>query len=158
MITPPNGTPSFYAAILEKPAAEFLVSLLAPQFVRGGDIKEAMITSMDFNNDVEATVELQTAVKEIADNLIDFHQEIDTAERFNPLFLPKTKDLYDLVEVNDDGEITTIDGFQNPFVVMYSKTSIENHPNVIEGRVVYRQFALPPLHESLEAYQEPLLS
>ena len=158
MITPPAGTQSFYAAILEKPAAEFLIGLLAPEFVKTEHIKEAMITSADFRSDIEAAVELQEAVKEITDNITDFDQQSETIDRFNPLFFPKTKDLYSVAELDDTGEVIAIDGFQNPYIVMHSRTSTELYPNVIEGRVVYRQFELPSMQESLEVYQEPMLS
>ena len=158
MITPPANTPSFYVALFEEPAARFVVGLVAESFGKTDDIREVMVTSKDFASDVLATVELQDGTSEIASHMVEIDEQCDVSTTYNPLFLPKTKSLYDTVEVDDDGDIVSIDGFHNPFTTVTIKMSIEDHPNFIDAKVVYKQFELPSLHTSLEAHMEPLLS
>jgi hypothetical protein len=157
MITPPLSTPSFYSAIFEQPAAKFVIGLVAASFAKNDDIDQVLVTSKDFTSDIEATVELQNGTKEVASHLVDVDEEIDVASKFNPIFLPPTEDLYEKVEIDHEGDVIEIDGFTNPFAIMTMKISIEECPNVIEAKVNYKQFPMPPIHEAL-AGKEVLLS
>lgn len=150
MITPPFKSPVFYTLLLEKPAAQFIVGLVASSFAKNEDIEQVMVTSQDFTSDIEATVELQTGAQEIASNLVDVDEQFDCATKFNPMYLPNKENIYEAVEVDDEGDVIEVDGFKNPFIAMTLQYSLENHPNVIDAKVTYKQFALPPLHAALE--------
>ncbi len=142
MITPPKGTTSFYAAIFDKPAAEFIVGLLAPHFSKSGVVKDAMITSLDFESDINAVLELQHGVADVVNGITGFDEEVHMDEKFNPIYLPTTTDFLQYAELNEDDEIVGIDGFNSPFVIMSTSITVEDCPNVIEGRALYRQFTL----------------
>ena len=156
MITPP--TSSFYVAMFKEQAARFVVSLLAPSFGKNSDVMDVMVTSKDFVSDVQAIVELQDSTSEIAGHMVEIDEELNVITKFNPLFMPKTGNLYDVVDVDDEGDVVSIDGFENPFTSMTIKYSVHDCQDFINARVVYRQFELPSLHTSLEVHMEPLLS
>ncbi len=158
MITPPLSAPSFYTAIFEGDAAKFVVGLVAESFAKNDDIKQVMVTSQDFTNDISAIVELEESTREVVSHLVDADEIIDTVVKYNPLFLPHAESLHDVVETDEEGDIISVDGFSNPFSVMTMKHSVPEHPNVVEAKVVYKQFDLPPLINELEGNKEVLLS
>lgn len=143
MITPPQNQPVFYSALLEETAASFVLGLLAPQSAMFGDVEQVMVTSLDFTSDITATVELKEAAQEIAFHLVDIDEEIDVAEKYNPIYLAKKGDkIYDDVVIDHEGDIIEIQGFADPFVTMSLNVSIEDAPNVISAKVKYKQFQL----------------
>lgn len=158
MITPPESTSCFYTAFFEKTAAQFVVGLLAESFSRNNDIEQALITSKDFPSDIECINELKNAVEDVSANIVLDDDEIEIITRFNPIFLPKESDLYDVVDLNDEGDVIAIDGFASPYITMSLAVSTDEMANIIEGKVIYRQFNLPPAHVTLETNMEPLLS
>ncbi len=158
MITPPKGTTSFYAAIFEKPAAQFFISLIAPEFSKTGEIKEAMITSVDFESDVNAVVEMQNGIADVIDAVTGFDEEVHLDEQFNPIYLPTTKDFLDYAELNEDDDIVGIKGFNTPFVIMNCSVATQDHPKVITAKALYRQFALTTDDSGSFAQPEILLS
>lgn len=150
MITPPFKNPIFYSLLLEKSAAQYVIGLVAESFAKNDDIEQVMVTSQDFTSDVEATVELQTGAQEIASNLVDVDEEFDCTAKYNPMYLPFNENIYDVVEVDDEGDVVEVAGFKNPFITMTLQYSLENQPNVIDAKVLYKQFNLPALHTALE--------
>jgi hypothetical protein len=150
MITPPLHAPVFYSAILEGDAANFLTSLLTDTFAKSGDIQKVMITSQDFTSDIAAANELHEGTREIASHITAFDEEVDTVTRYNPMLLPKENAIFDLAELDHDGDILTVDGFASPYVMLTTKISTTSHPEVIDGKVVFKQFEISELNKGLE--------
>lgn len=158
MITPPDSTSCFYSAHFEKSAAQFMIGLLAESFASSDDVSQVLITSTDFKSDVEATVELQDGLDEVSCNIVDSDDEVEFITKYNPIFLPSDFNLLDFAELDDKGDITSVDGFTSPFISMMTSISTPEMPNIIEAKVMYKQFDLPPLHTSLDTSKEVLLS
>jgi len=156
VITPPLSTPSFYTAVFEHDAAHFVLGLLAGRDAVK-DIEQLMVTSLDMPSDVQCTNELRAATDEVMSHVTDDADEVDTEIHFNPMYLPILKEnLFDKVEVDSDGDIVAIDGFGNPFISMSLKHSIPDFPGIVEARVNYKQFPLPPMNEMLEQHEQLL--
>jgi hypothetical protein len=145
MIFAPVGNTSIYQALFEKDAARFVAGLVAPKTAH--DIDQVLILSIDLP-DIQAINELQEGAKEVSFN-IDSGDEGDTLTRFNPLYLPTEKDISAEVELDSDGDVEAIAGFDNPFVAMTLKHSQPEFLNIIDASVVYNEFFLPPMHEAL---------
>lgn len=158
MITPPETTACFYSAHFEKSAAQFMIGLLAESFSRVDDVAQVLITSVDFSSDVQATVELQEGLDEVSANIVLDDDEIEFYTKFNPIYLPNTINLLDVAELDDQGDVVSIDGFASPFVTMMITVSTDEMAHIIEGKVSYKQFDLPPIHVSLDANRETVLS
>jgi len=155
MIKLPNTAPCFYAATFEKLAAQFVVGLVTESFGLGDDIAEVLVTSTDMTSDIEAIGELQEGLEEVASHLIDFEEEdeIEFLTKYNPLYLPNSGDLYDTIDVDDKGDVVAIDGFSTPFVVMSIKMSMEDMPELMDGKVMFKPFELPTIHEALSNHE-----
>lgn len=155
MIIPPVNTTSFYAAVFKEPAANLLIGLIAKSFAERNEIGQVLVTSLDFESDVIATVELQNGLTELVKQM---NVEHNVKTKFNPLFLPSTTSLYDVVDVDESGDISTIDGFNSPFTLMTVKIDTDQITDMADAKVMFRQFELPQLHVSLESHKEVSIS
>jgi hypothetical protein len=140
MIVPPISTQSFYTALLEKNAAQFIVNLLSPSNIQ--DVDQVLIVSQSINSDVQATNELLYGVNEVMLNIANMDEHIETTVMYNPLYLPKA-DTLAAVDFDNNGNILTVDGFASPFISMTIKTNIKEQPPLIDAKVNYKQFELP---------------
>lgn len=139
MITPPHSTTAFYSMLLERGAAAPVLTLLGATLV---DVERLLVTSKDLASDIQAVNELTAAASVI-------EAALPTATRstqHNPLYLPVASDLLDQIDADTTGEITAIAGFNSPFITMTLALK-EEGCTMVEGKVVYRPFQLPALHE-----------
>ena len=147
MITAPYGTPSFYVLNLEEQSAKTFMRFLLPK--ENKHIDKGYITSADFADDISATNELQTAMKDLAARAYHSSMLKETIE-FNPLYLPGNSELLEKsVELDQDGNIDSIAGFKNPFIVMNSELGPDVNRDEVQGRVAYKQFELPAFEDML---------
>lgn len=145
MITPPINTPSFYTAMLENSAAQFVTGLLTANDVN--DITHVLITSQNITSDVLAAHELQTGVDKVMLNVLRVGEAPQSEIKFNTIYLPTKvdSDLFDTVQHDDEGDIIKIDGFLNPFISISIKLSTPDERGTIDANVNYKQFKLPTL-------------
>ena len=158
MITPPETASCFYSAHFEQSAAQFMIGLLAESFAVCDDVNQVLITSTDFRSDIEAASELRCGLEEVSVNLVDDDADIEFITKYNPIFLPNVANLLDIAELDDKGDIIMIDGFASPYISMMTSVSTDETPNIIEAKVLYKQFELPALHIELGVNKEVLLS
>jgi hypothetical protein len=143
MIVPPAGTPAFYTVLFEEPAAKKLAKLMSPSSV---DVEQIIVTSLDLGSDIEATNELDAAVRSLFEG-----QKYDHTMKFNPIYLPiEGEELSTKLELDHDGDLTAIDGFASPYVSASIKLSIEDYPDVVDGAINFKQFELPTMRELID--------
>lgn len=152
MITPPAFVPCFYTVLFEKPASPQLMKLMAP--TKGGDIEQVLVTSKDISSDIMAVHELENGVNQVVAGLA---VSVDRQHTFNPIYLPMDpNDLAEKLEVDKDGDIQAVAGFGNPYISSHLQLSTEERPDMIDGKVCFKQFPLPQFTEMVE--KQPLLS
>ena len=143
MITPP--TKSFFAIHIAGEAADIVMNKLSPETMT--DIREAILISDDFNEDIEATNTMDAAVEKLRLQLGD---ELTVATTHNPLYIPSTQAQLDSVlegdPSNDNFKFTGMDG--NPFT-MKSISITRHEEEVITAKVACHQFDLPSYTEIL---------
>lgn len=146
MITPPAFTPCFYTVLFEKQVSQELMKIMAPS--KGGDVDQVLVTSGDFTSDIEATVELENAVSTIMKSAaIEFDRQLT----YNPMYLPiKPDKLMESLEVDKQGEILAVAGFANPFIAAHLQLSTTERPDVVDGKICFKQFPLPAFNEIFE--------
>lgn len=144
MITPPLATQSYYVALFEKPLAQIISGLLAPTFNK--DIETVMVNSIDMDSDITATVEMQGAANAVIK--LAGIEDVDQLIEFNPMYLPVSPDkMFDNVELDNDGDITSVSGFDNPYVSAKMTASSPEFPVFMDAKINYHQFALPEARE-----------
>lgn len=152
MITPPSFVPCFYTVLFEKPATPQLMKLMAP--TKGGDIEQVLLTSKDIGSDVQAVHELEQGVDKVVAGI---SVSVDRQHLFNPIYLPMNpNDLAAKLEIDKDGDVHAVDGFSNPYISSHLQLSTEERPDMIDGKVCFKQFPLPQFNEMVE--KQPLLS
>jgi hypothetical protein len=145
MITPPATVASFYTVLFERPGAQELMKIIAP--LKGTDIEQVLITSLDIGTDLQAMEELQRSVTIVMEQV---GEPYDNTVTFNPLYLPMdSATLEEKLEVDTEGTIVSVDGFTNPFIAMSLQIASESCPDVVDAKVCYKQFMLPPYNEIL---------
>ena len=147
MITPPANVKISYTALLENEGARLIMKLIAPN--SSGNIQRVLISSSEFDYDIEAINELTESSKLIAKI---FSNQADI--KYNPLYLPLPAELFEQsVEKNDDGDITSIPGFESA----YTTCAITVHGDrpLLKGLVTYQEFVL---EDSSDIYAGALLS
>lgn len=158
MIKPPATSTCYYSALFDAQAAEFIAGLVTNSFGTSGDITTAVVTSEDFGSDVEAANELDDGLQEVFSNITDFDEVVDCDTRFNPIFLPSTSNILDVVSVSDSTGDVSIEHFESPFIVLKTTFSTERFSDVITGCVKFNEFDLPSLHTSSDLNKEVLVS
>jgi hypothetical protein len=146
MITPPAGTKSFYAVLLENSAAKFAIGKLVTEAF-SADIERVLVTSLDMVSDLEVASELFYAVEQF--NLLAIGQKPQIL--FNPLYLPGgDEDIANGIDISEDGELNGIAGFTNPYTSMGLKLHDEQI-QLIDAKVNFQQFQLPALSDILNS-------
>lgn len=142
MIVAPFNSPVFYAGAFTKTGASFLASKFSDKYA--SFINSAYVISNTVKNDIQPTVELIQAVSEIYDAVdVRSTQVLD----YNPSYLPSAKEeLSKNLEYDDEGNISTISGFSNPYVTLSVKQK-RNGEILFDGVVSYKPFELPTLTE-----------
>ena len=149
MITPPFGTHCYYVANLKGVTAKAIMDFLAPS--SGDAIEAGLITSKNFESDIEAIHEMQRGAESLFRECFS-HEPIHWITKFNPLYLPTVNKLLEnTVEVNHDGEITSVAGFSSPFIAISTHIGTDDAPNAIRAHVSFQQFELPPFVEMFES-------
>lgn len=139
MIVPPINTKSFYTIYLEHEIGQTLAAMLTRA---SANIQRVLITSVMLDSDIQAVDELQTGVAKLTTTL-------PTLE-FNPLYIPRLDADSTDIEASEEGEITSVAGFADPFVVAELKIAGVESKSALEGRVYFQQFELPPLLKVFE--------
>lgn len=142
MITPPLSTKSFYTVLIHEAAVEKVLGRLTNQDA----ISTVLVTSISYDSDIEATKACSNAVKKI----LELNSEpAEPKLEFNPMYLPSSEPDDSKIEFDEEGDITAVAGFHNPFI--FSQVSAKSEEKgLLEAKVCYHQFALPPLKELYE--------
>lgn len=146
MITPPVGTESYYTAMLETDAARYVINLLVGE-AAAQDVAHVMLTSKDMGSELEAAHELRTGA-EIVIGAVSSGEVPVINMNFNPLYLPNIE-TFQHMDVDEEGDIIEIDGFQNPFIAVTFKVQNENQRTSIDCKINWKQFTLPDMHEMI---------
>lgn len=148
MITPP--TDIFWTVRVEDEAAEFVTSTLSLSSM--ADIKEVVLISDDFNNDIQANITLDDTIQAIAS-----HIESPTIEKtaINPLYWPSSREVIDSVmEGEADSETVAFVGMDgSPFTMKLVDVSIDDRL-VIDGKISCKPFELPSYSEIVKNQAE----
>lgn len=151
MITP--KTTAFYIVRAHEDAAELITSTISTGAM--SDITDALILSIDFDNEITPINELDTALETLKCGLIG--SNIELHEQYNPIYYPSTDEAFDdVVEGSPRAEqlrLTGIDG--NPFIAKKLNLS-SNGSSSIEAAVSFREFEFPGYDDMLEKRRAPL--
>lgn len=148
MITPPASVPSFYTVLFERLGSQELMKRMAP--TKGKDIDQVLITSVDIPSDMAAMAELEKCIQHIVHNI---GLSCNTQITFNPLYLPiESAVLEEALDLDNEGDISAVSGFTNPFVVVSLQVDC-NDAHEVDAKVCYKQFQLPPFNEMLAETQ-----
>ena len=158
MIDVPLSSAAYYVSFFEKDAAKMLVRTLIQDESILDDIDACLVTSLDFTSDIEACAELEYSSKSVLNNIMNLTDEIHNNIKFNPIYLPGTLDLYEVAELDDNGNIVSISGFQSPYVVMASNFSYEENDDIIQSKVIYKEFETPNLFSTVFSKEKKVLS
>lgn len=145
MITPP--TKSFFAINISGEAADLVTNMLSPETV--SDIREAILVSDDFNEDIEATNRMDATLDKL---LLQLGSNICVKTIYNPLYIPSTQDQIDSVLEGDPAsenfKFIGMDG--NPFIMKSVSITCDNE-QVIQARCGCHQFDLPSYSDIIHA-------
>lgn len=142
MIIPPLSSKANYAVNLHGEVAHAALNqlLTLPEV-----IQQVYIVSKSSDTDIELTNEVSAAIQKLV-------KEEDSAAacetKFNPLYLPRTEAIENLVEYNEEGDVISIDGFTNPYTTI-SIEAISHERLVARAVVTLTEFDLPDLTTAL---------
>lgn len=142
MITPPEGSNSFYVIRAVGEAAELITSVFSPGSM--GDITDVTVLSKEYNNDIEPINEMDATLAIIKEGL---GSTLVENVSFNPLFIPmhidELDDALDVEQKSDNVRFTAMEG--NPYAVktVDIKSGVDGDEDLIAGTVAYQQFDLP---------------
>lgn len=139
MIIPP--TECFYMIQVQGEAAEVVASTLSLGAM--SDIREAVLVSEDYTNDIQATVCLDNMIAAVKQQLVE--SEVIESSEFNPLFKPSTHDELDEVLDGDDkaeSSFRFIGMHGNPFMLKSTRL-LHGEEEILVGQVSCRPFDLP---------------
>jgi hypothetical protein len=115
------------------------------------DIRNVMIISTDFASDVQAINELKHGSLEVMTNLADIGDSISSSSDFNPLYLPgKIEDPTSMLDLTEENDSAAVIGFPNPFISMEYRMWAQEDTNLIDAKVNFKEFTLPPLEDFLK--------
>lgn len=146
MITPP--TDFFYVIQATGEAAEAVAATLSPAIT--SDIREVVLISDDFTNDIQATNGLDETLKAMREGLLD--QNLTEETDLNPLYKPSTQAELDAVlDPEPRSENYRFIGMNsNPFIMKATRISAGDE-YVLLGHVSCRPFELPSYNDIIEA-------
>jgi hypothetical protein len=139
MITPP--TECFYMIQAQGEAAEIIAAKLSLGSM--SDIMEAVLVSEDYNNDIQATIGLDSTIASMKQELVET-QVVESTD-FNPLYKPSTQDEIDEVLDGEDSKTETfrfVGMYGNPFMLKSTRL-LQGEDEIITGHVSCRPFDLP---------------
>lgn len=141
MITPP--TDIFWMVRVEGEAAESVANTLSPSSM--SDIKEIVLISDDFNNDIQATITLEEALSVMKAEL---PTEIIEHSMINPLYVPSSsQQIDDVMDGATGGESMQFIGMDgNPFTMKSVDVTLEDR-QIIKGTISCKPFELPSYNE-----------
>jgi hypothetical protein len=148
MINP--TTDCFYVIQAEGEAASLVSEKLSASTVQ--DIREVILISEDFDNDIQASESLDNAIEEVKSRLGE--ADLTEATTFNPLYIPSSQEAIDDVL---DGDVKSesyrfvgMDG--SPFTWKTVSISGSNDEELLMGKISYKPFDLPGYSEILAAH------
>lgn len=150
MITPP--TKSFFVIHVHNEATDMIANRFSPS--TAADIRESVLISDDYPEDIQAYNEMDRAVASLQKNL-EGNIVINTLH--NPLYYPSTQEQIDAVlEGSEEGETFRFVGMDgNPFTMKSVTITLDDEP-LIEARVACHQFDLPTYSEIIEKHKVKL--
>ena len=153
MITPP--TSCFYVLRVEGEAAEFVTSLVSEGAI--ADIREAVLISKDYSNDIQATLSMDAAVKSIAAHLVEAN--LLTTACFNPLYIPSSPAAIDeMLDLESQSEGIRFKGMNgSPFIIKTLSITLDDK-NVINGQLECNPFELPNYTDIIQGQRNKLLN
>lgn len=138
MITAPSN--SFYMIQANGEAAELIISAFSEGVM--ADVVNVTVLSKEFTNDIEPIHELDFSIEALKESLGP--NELTERIRFNPLFMPMSKDdleqVFDSESKPDAIRFAGMDG--NPYIVKRVEISSPLE-ELINGSVLYHSFELP---------------
>lgn len=149
MITPPEGSNSFYLIRATGEAAELITSVFSAGSM--GDITDVTVLSKEFDNDIEPINEMDATLATIKEGLGSVLVENVT---FNPLFIPmhidELDDALDVEQKTDNVRFTGMEG--NPFAIKIVDitSGADGNQQLIAGTVAYQQFDLPSYNDIID--------
>lgn len=145
MITPP--TKSFFVIRIHGEAADVVSTKLSPSIA--SDVRESVLISDDYSEDIEAQNELDKAIQQFKQGL---DADVTVTVEHNPLYFPSSKEqIESVLESHEDGDMFRFIGMDgNPFTLKTILISKNDEP-LLEGRVACHQFDLPTYSELFEA-------
>ena len=150
MIIPP--TKLFFIIHANGEAADTVVNKLSP--TTAADIKEAIIYSEEYAEDIQASNEMDVYISELTRGLA---VPCSTRTTFNPLFIPAGQEKIDEVLDGDpESENFRFNGMDsNPFTIKsVGVTQESSDEELIRGRIACHEFPLPSYREILEAQKQ----
>ena len=146
MIIPP--TDCFYVIQASGEAAEFVAATLSMGSM--ADIKEAILISEDFNNDIQATIGLDNTVALMKQRLVS--NDLIELTDVNPLYVPSSVEALDaMLDSEPRSESYNFIGLGgNPFIMKSTRIN-SGDENLIMGHVSCKPFNLPPYSEIIAA-------
>lgn len=153
MITPP--TKSFFVMHISGEAADYITNKFSPEVT--SDIREAVLISDDYENDIEATNSMDSAVDVVKKQLKKGRIKMQTETKHNPLYVPSTPEQLEnvLEDLGDNFKFTGFDG--NPFT-MKSVEITSNDKQLLAARVSCHQFDLPTYSEIISGQENKVLN
>ena len=141
MITVP--TDCSWLLRVEGEAAEYVTSTLSLGAMN--DIKEVVLISDEYSNDIQATISLMETVGHMTAHL---DGEVNEKTTVNPLYVPSTAEQIDTVMEGSPGSemvaFTGMDG--SPYTIQMVTVCIGER-NVISGKLSCHPFELPSYNE-----------
>jgi len=147
MIDAPSAC--FFTIKVMDEAAQQLATEISP--AASADITEVLLVSNDFEYDINALVDLDTAVNHVRQAISASNQQLSISEEFNPLYLPagleKLDELLELQIRSDNFRFTGFNG--NPFTIKLINVNSVDHP-VLTAQAQYHPFNLPSYSDILQ--------
>lgn len=142
ILSPP--TDCYYMVHASGEAAEFVASTLSASTIF--DIKEAVLISVDFTNDIQATVSLDATIELVKQQLGGL--ALIECEYVNPLFTPSSPEELDMVldgDIRSDG-VAFVGPDGNPFMLKMLDVSADNR-EIMRAKLSCKPFELPSYGE-----------
>jgi hypothetical protein len=150
MIIPP--TKSFYVVHVQREATDQVMEKLSPS--TAPDIKEIIMISDDFPEDIQAQNEMDFTVKQLSSKLENI--TIDTIH--NPLYIPASIEQIDeVLEADGEDNFRFIGMEGNPFTLKSTKI-FRGNEDILEARVACHAFELPPYSEIIRLQENKVLN
>ena len=98
------------------------------------DIMETFIISTDIDTEMTALKNLSPILRELGD-------DVKLKIAYSPVHYNVSKNLSDVVEHSDDGDVASIGGFSNPFEMIAISVVDKNDDLVADASILMKEFA-----------------